>query len=159
MSNRIFLYSVERVYPYPSATLWAAWMQEQALSKWYSPVSLKVAEGSVVSEEKVGGLWTVGVDVPEYNFVAYFYGLYTRIEQNKLIEHTMNYTQSHAEFLKRVASPEEHLIKIDFEVDPNGTLVKFSQFGQLPEGEAEKAQAGMESYFDNLARYLKANSG
>ncbi|MEY4655251.1 MAG: hypothetical protein RL523_650 [Actinomycetota bacterium] len=159
MSDLKFLYSVERIYPYPPATLWAAWMQEQALSQWYSPVSLKVAEGSVVSEEKVGGIWTVGVDVPEYNFVAYFYGLYTRLEQDKLIEHTMNYTQNHAEFLARLASPEEHLIKIDFEANSNGTLVRFSQFGQLPEGEAEQAQAGMESYFDNLDRYLKANVG
>ncbi len=29
-----------------------------------------------------------------------------------------------------------------------------SQFGELPEGQAEQAQAGMESYFDNLELFL-----
>jgi len=32
--------------------------------------------------------------------------------------------------------------------------VKFSQFGDLPEGEAARAQQGMESYFDSLERFL-----
>jgi hypothetical protein len=35
--------------------------------------------------------------------------------------------------------------------------VKFSQFGELPEGQPAQAKAGMESYFDSLANYLSAN--
>jgi hypothetical protein len=34
------------------------------------------------------------------------------------------------------------------------TQVKFSQFGQLPEGQAEQTKTGMESYFDSLANFL-----
>ncbi len=154
MSDRKFLYSVERLYPYPVETLWSAWMDDEKLSKWYSPTSLSVAEGTVTSEQFVGGSWTVGVDVPEYNFVAYFFGSYTKLVQHKLIEHTMNYTQDLGEFKNRVTSPDEHVVTIDFETAEAGTLVRFSQFGDLPEGEPERAKAGMESYFDNLARFL-----
>jgi hypothetical protein len=32
--------------------------------------------------------------------------------------------------------------------------VKFSQFGELPEGQAEQAQAGMESYLDSLEQFF-----
>jgi hypothetical protein len=34
--------------------------------------------------------------------------------------------------------------------------VKFSQYGELPPGQAVQAQAGMESYFDSLEAYLSA---
>jgi hypothetical protein len=32
--------------------------------------------------------------------------------------------------------------------------VRFSQFGDLPEGEPDRAKAGMESYFDSLGQFL-----
>jgi len=32
--------------------------------------------------------------------------------------------------------------------------VKFSQFGEMPDSEAVRAQEGMESYFDSLERFL-----
>jgi hypothetical protein len=34
------------------------------------------------------------------------------------------------------------------------TWVRFSQFGELPEGQVEQTQQGMESYFDSLGEYL-----
>jgi hypothetical protein len=37
-----------------------------------------------------------------------------------------------------------------------GIWVRFSQFGELPEGDAEQAQAGMESYFDSLGIFLNS---
>lgn len=156
--SRRFLYSVTREYNYPVEKLWSAWLDQDALNTWYSPTELSVAEGTVVSEPVEGGLWTVGVDVPEYNFVAYFFGKYTKLIEHKLIEHTMNYTQSLAEFKARVESPLEHLVQIDFEKTEAGTKVTFSQFGDLPEGEPARAQAGMESYFDNLGRYLSSKN-
>jgi len=59
--------------------MWRAWTNARALDQWYSPVALSVLR-SVVSG--VGGWWTVGVDVPENGFVAYFYGKYTEFTEH-----------------------------------------------------------------------------
>lgn len=148
------LYSVEREYPVSVSALWDAWMNADALQSWYSPTDLKVLPGSVISDPVVGGWWTVGVDVSQFGFNAYFFGTYSELEENNRIVHSMNYTQDLAEFEARVITPDAHTIEIDFEDRGQSSWVRFTQFGELPEGQAEQAQAGMESYFDNLGAYL-----
>jgi hypothetical protein len=49
---------------------------------------------------------------------------------------------------------EAHRIEIDFEERGENSWVRFTQFGELPEGQAGQAKAGMESYFDNLGLFL-----
>ena len=151
-----FLYSVEREIDIPLDILWAAWTDADALQAWYHPTDLACVPGSVVSDPVVGGRWTVAVDVPEYGFVAYFYGRYTAVVENARIEHTMAYTQSAEEFAARDESAPHHRVVIEFESRGFRSWVKFTQFGELPEGEAVRAQAGMESYFDSLEAYLAA---
>jgi uncharacterized protein YndB with AHSA1/START domain len=148
------LYSVEREYPVAVKALWDAWMDAEALQTWYSPTDLKVVPGSVVSENMVGGWWTVGVDVSQFGFNAYFFGTYSELSENKRIVHSMNYTQDAAEFAARVITPDAHTIQIDFEDRGANSWVRFTQFGELPADQAEGAKAGMESYFDNLGIYL-----
>ena len=92
------LYSVEREYPVALSALWSAWMDADALQNWYSPTDLKVVPGSVTSEPVVGGWWTVGVDVSQFGFNAYFFGTYSELKENKRIVHSMNYTQDENEF-------------------------------------------------------------
>ncbi len=149
-----FLYSVEREYDIPVEMLWAAWTDPVALEAWYHPVDLSVLPGSVVSDPVVDGLWTVAVDVPEHGIVAYFYGRYTVVVENARIEHTMAYTQSADVFAARDDSAPHHRVLVEFEHRDFRSWVKFSQFGELPEGQAVQAQAGMESYFDSLGAYL-----
>ena len=149
-----FLYSVEREYNVPIEQLWAAWADPAALSVWYCPTDLNVLEGSVVNEPVVGGLWTVGVEVKAHNFVAYFYGQYTTVEVNKKLVHTMHYVENADDFAARDMATPAHEVVVEFENRGGGAWVKFSQFGELPEGHAPRAQAGMESYFDNLGKYL-----
>lgn len=149
-----FLYSVEREYPVAVEALWQAWVDAGRLEQWYSPVDLRVLPGSVVSDAVVGGWWTVGVDVAAHGFVAYFYGTYTEVAPMLRLVHTMSYTQSPEEFAARDLSAPHHDIVIDFEDRGTGSWVRFAQYGELPEGEAVRAQAGMESYFDNLGQFL-----
>lgn len=149
-----FLYSVEREFDIPVEVLWDAWIDPVALEAWYHPTDLACVPGSVVSEPIDGGLWAVAVDVPDYGFVAFFYGRYTALFPQKRIDHTMHYTQSHEEFDRRDESTPHHLIRIEFDNRGMRSWVKFSQFGDLPDGEAARAQEGMESYFDSLERYL-----
>jgi hypothetical protein len=66
----------------------------------------------------------------------------------------LHYTQSEAEFAAKDFESPSHLILLDFECRGDRSWVKFSQFGELPEGQAEQAQAGMESYFDSLSNFL-----
>ena len=151
------LYSVEREYPVSIIDLWSAWTDPQKLEAWYFPTALNSIPGATQSDLKVGGLWACGVDVAEYGFVAYFFGKYTKIENHKLIEHTLHYTQSKEEFEAKDFNTESHLIVLNFEDRSNSSWVKFSQFGQMPEGQAEQAKAGMESYLDSLSNYLSSS--
>ncbi len=72
----------------------------------------------------------------------------------ELLRHTMHYTESAEAFLTADASTEFHEVTITFRESFGGTEVCFTQFGTMPDGEAEQAKAGMESYFDSLGAYL-----
>ena len=54
----------------------------------------------------------------------------------------MAYTQSAEEFAARDESAPHHRILVEFESRDFRSWVKFSQFGDLPEGQAVQAQAG-----------------
>jgi len=152
-----FLYSVEREYPVPVQRTWQAWTNAAELEKWYSPVFLKVIPGSATSEAVVGGRWAIAVDVSENGFNAYFWGKYSQVDTNLKIVHDLNYSQDELEFALREPSPEAHRIEIDFTKTAGGTLVRFSQFGEMEKEQAEASREGMESYFDNLSNYLEAH--
>jgi len=147
-------YSVEREFDIPLEILWAAWTDPDALAVWYHGVGMTTVADSVQSDAQVGGAWSVAIDVPDFEFVAYFYGEYTAVVDQARLEHTMYYTQSQQEFAARDMSGEHHNIRIEFEAKDFRSWVKFSQFGDLPESEALQAQAGIESYFDSLSEYL-----
>jgi hypothetical protein len=74
--------------------------------------------------------------------------------KDQSLEHTLHYTTSPEEFAARDFSTESHLIRIEFEDRGSSSWSKFSQYGELPEGQAEMAQAGMTSYFESLAQFL-----
>ena len=149
-----FLYAVEREFDLPVDILWAAWTDPVALEAWYHPTDLSVVPGSVVSDPVEGGAWAVAVDVPAEGMVAYFWGRYTAVAPNARLDHTLAYSQSAEEFAERDDDAPHHVVRIEFENRGFRSWVKFSQFGDLPESEALRAQAGMESYFDSLAAYL-----
>ena len=148
------LYSVEREYAADIATVWNAWTDAKALETWYHPTILEGLPGAFTSDATVGGIWTVAVDVPMNNFVAYFWGRYTAVEHHKHLAHTMSYSQDAQEFAARPADAPAHEVNVDFEARGDKTWVRFSQFGEMPEGQAEATKAGMESYFDSLEAYL-----
>ncbi|MFM7145283.1 MAG: SRPBCC family protein [Actinomycetales bacterium] len=149
-----FLYSVEREFDIPIEILWGAWTDADALQAWYHPTDLRNVPGSVVSEAVPGGWWTCGVDVPEQGYVAYFYGRYLVVVDNARLEHTLHYTQSEEEFTKRDEGTPAHRVVVEFESRGFRSWVKYSQFGEMPVGQAALAQAGMESYFDSLEQFL-----
>lgn len=153
-----FLYSVERQFDLPVEILWDAWTDADALESWYHPVDLSVVPGTVTSDAVPGGEWSVAVDVPEMGFVAYFWGRYTEVVDQERLVHTLSYSQSAEEFSLRDPEAPHHRIVIEFDSRGMYSWVKFSQFGELPDGEAVQAQAGMESYFDSLEAFLAAGA-
>lgn len=148
------LYFVERTFKFPVERLWRAWTQSTELEKWYSPVFLKVIPGSATSEAEVGGTWAIAVDVSENGFNAYFWGTYSLVDPHQKLVHDLNYSQDELEFALREPSSEAHRIEIDFTNTESGTLVRFSQFGEMDKEQADASKEGMESYFDNLDSYL-----
>jgi uncharacterized protein YndB with AHSA1/START domain len=149
------LYFVERTFPFPVERLWRAWTDASELEKWYSPVFLKVIPGSATSEAVVGGTWAIAVDVSENGFNAYFWGTYSVVELYQKLVHDLNYSQDELEFALREPGAEAHRIEIDFTKTDGGTLVRFSQFGEMEQEQADASREGMESYFDNLDNYLE----
>ena len=148
------LYSVEREFSSPVETVWDAWTDASQLEAWYHPVGLSSIAGTTVSNAVVGGYWAVTVDVPEFGFTAFFFGEYTEVLTHQRLAHTMLYTQSADEFAVRDLDGPHHDVIVDFETRGDQTWVRFTQFGELPGGQAEQAQAGMESYFDSLQAFL-----
>jgi uncharacterized protein YndB with AHSA1/START domain len=148
------LYFVERTFPFPVDRLWRAWTNSTELEKWYSPVFLQVIPGSATSDAVVGGTWAIAVDVSENGFKAYFWGKYSQVEINQKLVHDLNYSQDELEFAVRELGPDAHRIEIDFTATSSGTIVRFSQFGEMPEEQADASREGMESYFDNLEIFL-----
>ena len=149
------LYFVERTFKFPVERLWSAWTKSAELEKWYCPVFLKVIPGSATSEAEVGGTWAIAVDVSDNGFNAYFWGTYSAVELHQKLVHDLNYSQDELEFALREPGAEAHRIEIDFTKIEAGTLVRFSQFGEMEQEQAEASREGMESYFDNLNNYLE----
>jgi uncharacterized protein YndB with AHSA1/START domain len=149
------LYFVERTFPFPVERLWSAWTKSAELEKWYCPVFLKVIPGSATSEAVVGGRWAIAVDVSENGFNAYFWGTYSEVNLHQKLVHDLNYSQDELEFALREPAAEAHRIEVDFSNTDAGTVVRFSQFGEMEQEQAEASREGMESYFDNLNSYLE----
>jgi len=151
-----FLYSVEREYPVSIDRLWQAWTTTSELETWYHGTEHSCVAGLTSSDLRVGGLWSVAIDVPQFNFVAYFYGQYMEIDINRQLQHTMHFTDSIDAFNLKDMSTPSHLVVLDFETRGSASWVKFSQFGELPGGDVSKTKAGMESYFDSLGIFLNS---
>lgn len=148
------LYSVERVFDAPLDRVWQAWTDAADLEAWYRPTDLRVVPGSVVCDATVGGWWTVGVDVPQAGFVAYFYGTHEEVIPHVRLKHSLYYTQDAEEFAARDLTAESHDIVIDFEARPEGTWVRFTQIGDMPAEQVELTRQGTSSYFDSLEQFL-----
>jgi uncharacterized protein YndB with AHSA1/START domain len=151
------LYFVERKFQFPVERLWQAWTDSAQLEKWYSPVFLQVIPGSATSDALVGGTWAIAVDVSENGFNAYFWGKYSKVELNRQLVHDLNYSQDELEFALREPRADAHRIEIDFTPIEGGTMVRFSQFGEMEQEQADASKEGMESYFDNLETFLNSS--
>jgi uncharacterized protein YndB with AHSA1/START domain len=148
------LYFVERNFQFPVERLWQAWTSSEQLEKWYCPVFLTVVPGSATSEPVLGGTWAIAVDVSENGFNAYFWGKYSLVDTNLKLVHDLNYSQDELEFALREPRADAHRIEIDFTETDKGTVVRFSQFGEMEQEQADASKEGMESYFDNLEAFL-----
>lgn len=99
------LYAVEREFDVPVERLWRAWTDAAELEQWYHPVDLFLVPGSVVSQPVVGGAWAVGVDVPQYGFVAWLHGRCTVADEPRRFVPTLFCTQDRGEFEARDEAP------------------------------------------------------
>mgnify|MGYP006167766485 FL=1 len=149
------LYSVEREYPATIERVWKAWTKASELEKWYHPTDLLVVPNSAVSDLEIGGSWKIAIAVPQFEFVAYFFGWYSQIQLHTKLAHSLSYTQEETEFAAADQNAPSHLIEVDFEARGSGCWVRFSQFGEMPADDVEGSRVGMESYFQSLADYLE----
>lgn len=147
-------YTVERTYPVPMAKLWHACTNGVALESWYHGIEHRCVVGSVTGDAVAGQIWSVGIDVPQHNVQVYFYGTYEKVVPQQQIVHTMHYTVSADEFAIKDMTTPAHKVIMDFEERPEGSFVRFAQYGYLPPEQIPATKAGMGSYFDSLGNYL-----
>lgn len=150
------LYFVERRFPYSVQRLWRAWTSSSELESWYCPIYLTVIPGSAISDPVVGGRWAIAVDVSPNGFNAFFWGTYQEVAQNSKLVHELCYSQDELEFALQLPQPKAHLVQIDFFEQANGCTVRFSQFGEMNKEQSEASKEGIESYFENLERFLSS---
>lgn len=150
------LYFVERRFPYSVQRLWRAWTSSSELESWYCPIYLTVIPGSAISDPVVGGRWAIAVDVSPNGFNAFFWGTYKEVAQNSKLVHELCYSQDELEFALQLPQPKAHLVQIDFVQRANGCTVRFSQFGEMNKEQSEASKEGIESYFENLERFLSS---
>jgi uncharacterized protein YndB with AHSA1/START domain len=67
--TQAFLYSVEREYPVGIERMWQAWTTTSELETWYHGTEHSCVKGATTSELRIGGLWTVAIDVPQMNLL------------------------------------------------------------------------------------------
>ncbi len=147
-------YSIEREFDALIQNMWTAWVDADALQQWYAPLGLNPVPATAVSEPVVGGRWAAAIDATSYGFIAYFWGRYTEVTEPVRLVHTMAYSQDADEFAEGSDDADHHLVIVDMEPRGDRVWVRMAQYGELPEEEAQMAQAGMERYFDSLAAYL-----
>jgi uncharacterized protein YndB with AHSA1/START domain len=87
-------------------------------------------------------------------FNAYFWGRYSEVVPNVRLVHSLSYSQDEAEFIFADDNAPAHRIVIDFEKRGKKSWVRFTQFGEMPDEQAEASRDGMNSYLDNLELYL-----
>lgn len=147
-------YSVERAYPVSMEKLWHAWTNGAALEAWYHGVEHRCVPGSVTGDAATGAIWSVGIDVPQYNVQVFFYGTYTSVTPQTQLVHTMHYTEKADEFAIKDMNTPAHRVVVDFAQRPEGAWVRFAQYGDMPAEQIPLVTAGMQSYFDSLGNYL-----
>ena len=148
------LYTVERVIDAPIASLWTLWTDPDHLAAWYGPVGFNSPRESVTMEPHLGGAWSATVVAPMDGSHHHFYGVITEISEPNVLHYSMRYTNDDDVFAARDRSSEAHEVVITLDEVEGGVRMTFSQIGTFPEGQAEQAKAGIESYFDSFESHL-----
>lgn len=150
------LYTVEREFNFPVDRLFGAWTDPDQLAAWYGPVGFTSPRESVTMDPQLGGRWSATVVVPMDGSKHHFFGEILEIETNEKLIYSMLYTNDGGEFAARELSGIAHRVELFFEERGDKSWMSFTQIGDLPEGNEERAKEGMESYFDSLETFLGA---
>ncbi len=148
------LYTVEREFAVPVGALYLAWADADQLATWYGPEGFTSPRESVTMEPVVGGRWSATVVVPMDGSKHHFYGEILAAVPDEQLDYSMLYTNDDAVFNARDLSGPAHRVELRFATRGDRSWMSFSQFGELPEGMAEGAKSGMESYFNSLEAFL-----
>lgn len=155
------LFQVTRTFPFAVEDVWNAWTVRDEIAQWYGPqdapdgsLRFDVPDESVSMHPEVGGAWSATVHIEPFDENHHFYGVVEEVEPLRRLTYTMHYTNDDAVFVSRDTSSAFHRIVLDF-VSGDGTTLTLTQYGEMPDGEAPRAKAGTESYFDSLGLYLR----
>lgn len=144
---------LQRVFPHPSSSIYAALMDPDLLVRWYGPRGWSVVPETVELEAEPGGLRRFAMTLDEDPQVGTpSHGRHGALEQDRLVE-------IHESLPGPDGQPSEHLIVLRCELHPleDGTRISLRQ-GPLPEEVHPTAKAAWESSLDRLRELLDARS-
>lgn len=144
-------WSLQRVLPHPSSSIYRAFMDPRVLPRWFGPRGWSVRPETVELEARPGGArrFVMLLDEdPEQG--APFHGRHAAIVPQRLVE-------IHESLPGPDGEPTEHLIVLRVELEPldGGTRLSLRQ-GPLPQDVHATARAAWESSLDRLRALLDA---
>lgn len=144
-SNNALQYEVriDRFFNAAPETLFAQWLDADALTDWFAPRDFMVLSAS--ADPVPGGAWRVEFEAPDGSrFVEH--GIYTQIVPYSRIAMTL-----HQDFLDH---PGAFTVQVAFEAAAGGTRMQFQQTGFQSRGHRDAIAEGWLGCFDKLDNRL-----
>ena len=133
--------TIETTINAPIKAVWAAWTTPDAIVQWNAASDDWHTTKSHV-DLKVGGEFSSRMEAKDGSMGFDFAGIYTRIEEPKLLE---------AEFGGRA-------LRVEFIQDGRNILVR-ETFEPEDQNSAEMHRAGWQAILDNFKRFVEAENG
>lgn len=137
--------TVETTVNAPISTVWACWTEPRHISGWAFAQDDWEAS-SVENDLRSGGRFTTRMQAKDGSAGFDFSGTYTAVEEQRLIEYTMDRMEG--------TDDEGRKVRIEFEETPDGVRVieTFDPENTYPK---DMQRAGWQAILDNFKKYTE----
>ncbi|WAP51331.1 SRPBCC domain-containing protein [Arthrobacter sp. ATA002] len=143
-----------RHFPVPQQAVYDAWSDPSHAADWWGPEGFTVPAGHVSIDGRVGGTYRACMVNPVTGDELWWGGTLREVDPPNRLALTMDRQAPDGS-----AVSAETLVSVDFSPHGGGTEMTFRQGPFADRRELNGHQAGWNSAFDRLARYLARHRG
>ena len=141
---------MQRTFNAPRELVWLAWSKPEHLVQWMGPVEWPAVIATC--DFRVGGAWRVCLRSPETGADLWQGGVYTRIEEPRLLAFTFKWDDSHED-----GPPVQTQVTVELTAAGDRTIMDFTQEGLKSDQSLTGHRHGWASTADRLAAWLADN--